>query len=361
MRVLVKVLLAGAAALACAVEAPPPGGAIDDIPPEVTGTVPTSDSAGVDPGTAIIISFSEDMTRTGLERLFNTRPEIEIGTVDWNGRSVVIQPLDSLHPDTTYIATLSAGFRDNHKVPSKEDYWWAFATSAAVDSGTISGTVYFRREPTANGVARCFFLPLDSAFVPRASRPDREARADDTGNYWLRYLPTQFKRFVVWAFEDKNSNGQFDPEGEYGDAFPDTVLLTPEAPFESAVDIAIVDPTEPGSLAGVVVNRSGIDTIAVTVTLSPDTALAPAYLAVPDTTGAFAFPKVAMGRYVLRAFVDVAPDSVCGEFPCFDDTTRLCLEPCTVAPDTVSITPGDQLQADTLYLDPTETPEGVRR
>jgi hypothetical protein len=348
-------LLVASATVACAVEAPPPGGPIDDIPPKVVGTVPTSDSAGVDPGTAIAITFTEDMTRTGLERLFNTLPEIEIGTVRWDGRTISIQPLNPLHPDTTYIARLKAGYRDKHKVPRENDHWWAFATSAAIDSGTISGTVLFRREPTRKGVARCFFLPVDSVFVPQAARPDRESNTDDKGGYTLGYLPSRGNRFIVWAFEDKNDNGEFDPNNEFGQTYIDTVVLTPTAPFQSDVNIAIVDPTEPASVAGVVVNRSGYaDSLGVTVTLSPDSADTPAYLTFCDTTGSYAFNSVKMGRYILRAFIDVVPDSTCGWFPCFDDTSRMCAEPCAVMPDTLALDPGQEVQVDSLYLNPAD-------
>jgi hypothetical protein len=351
-----KALLVASATLACAVEGPPLGGPIDDVPPKVVGTVPTSDSAGVDPGSAIAITFSEDMTRSGLERLFNTMPEIQIGTVRWDGRTIVIKPLNSLHPDTTYIARLNSGYRDNHKVPKESDHWWAFATSAAIDSGTISGTVYFRREPTRTGVARCFFLPVDSAFVPQASRHDRESKTDDTGKYSLRYLPSRGNRFIVWAFEDKNKNGEFDPGNEFGQTHIDTVVLTPGAPFDSDVNIAIVDPTEPASLTGVVVNRSGFDdSLAVTVTLSPDSNDAPAYLTACDTNGVFSFESVKMGRYIVRTFIDIAPDSVCGWFVCFEDSSQQCAEPCTVMPDTLTLAPGDGARLDTLYLNPADT------
>jgi hypothetical protein len=352
MRMILRAILVISATLACAVEAPPPGGPIDDIAPGVVSTVPTSDSAGVDPGTAIAITFDEDMTRTGLERLFTMLPEIEIGTVRWKDRTLIIQPLDSLHPDTTYIATMGAGYRDNHKVPSKKRHWWAFATSAAIDSGTISGSVLFRREPTIKAVARCFYLPVDSGFAPQASRPDREARTDDTGKYELRYLPSRGNQFIVWAFEDKNDNGEFEPNNEYGATFSDTVMLTPTAPFASGTNVSIVDPTEPALVAGVVVNRSGIDTLAVNVTLTPDTVETPSYLTACDTLGAFAFNNVKMGTYVLRAFIDIVPDSVCGWYPCFDDTSFLCAEPCAMMPDTLTLAPGDEVQLDSLYLNP---------
>jgi hypothetical protein len=345
-----RAILVVSVTVACAVEAPPPGGPVDDVAPTVVGTSPSPDSAGIDPGAEIAITFSEDMSRTGLERLFNTSPPIKIGRVRWDGRTVYIEPLEPLHPDTTYIATLSAGFSDNHRVRGQSDYVWAFATSTAIDSGTISGQVYFRREPTAKALARCFLLPVDSAFAPQAARPDREAHTDESGEFTLRYLPSHGSRFLVWAFEDKNANGELDPASEYGASYPDTVVLTPVAPYASGVDVWIVDPTEPAKLAGVAVNRSGLDVLPLTVTLSPDTSDTPAYVTACDTTGAFSFAGVRMGRYVVRAFVDVSRDSVCSWYPCLDDTTQRCQEPCTVMPDTLTVAPGDEIQVDSLFV-----------
>ncbi len=354
MRLAIWFIVTAALVLACAVEAPPPGGPVDEIVPAVTGTNPTGDSAGVDPGSPISITFSEDMTRAGVERLVSFSPPIEIGRVWWKDRTVFIQPLEPLHPDTTYVVKLRPGFRDNHKVSSKEDHVWAFATSAAIDSGSISGTIHFRREPTSKGVVGCFVLPVDSSFVPQAALPDRETVTDESGNYTLRYLPSEDNRYIVWAFQDANGNGLYQTGDEYAALAADTVVLTPNAPFAAGVDIFVVDPTEAATLAGVVVNRTGIDTIGVSVGLYADTVETPQYLVSCDTTGAYSFGSVKMGSYILRAFIDVAADSVCGWYVCFDDTTRLCAEPCAVLPDTLTIEPGDELELDPVVLEPAD-------
>ena len=101
-------------------------------------------------------------------------------------------------------------------------------------------------------------------------------------------------------------------------------------------------------------NRTGIDTIAVSVGLYADTVAAPVYLVTCDTTGAYTFGSVMMGNYALRAFIDVDADSLCGWYTCFDDTTQLCAEPCAVFPDSLTIEPGDELELDPVVLEPAE-------
>jgi hypothetical protein len=339
--------------VACAIDMPPPGGPVDETPAKVAETFPAAGSSGVDPGTEIGIMFSEDMTRARVERLVQLSPPIEIGRVQWKDRTIFIKPVDPLHPDTTYLVTLKPGFRDDHKVTSMDGHEFVFATSAAVDSGAISGTIYFRRKPTDKGVVRCFVLPVDSGFTPGAARPDREARTDDNGDYELGYLPNRGNGFIVWAFEDANKNGVFAPNSEAATTLADTVVLRPEAPIAIGLDIYIVDPKEPAALAGVVVNRSALDTLVVSVALFADSIEArPSYLVTCDSAGAYEFARVMTGRYLLRAFVDVVPDSLCGWYPCFDDTTVSCAEPCVQYPDTLLVEPGSDVKLDTLTIEP---------
>jgi hypothetical protein len=352
MRLVFWIFLFGTYLVACAVDVPPPGGPVDETPPFVVTTSPVAESSGVDPGSEIGLTFSEDMTRARVERLIQFSPPIEIGSVRWDGRTIFIRPRDPLHPDTTYVVILKSGFRDNHKVASTDGTEFVFATSAAVDSGTISGRVYFRREPSSRAVVRCFVLPVDSGFKAEAARPDRETKADDDGNYALKYLPNRNNAFIVWAFEDENRNGSFAPKDEAGMTLPDTVVLVPSLPIASGKDIYIVDPKEPAVVAGVVINRSGLDTIPVSVALYADsTGVPPAYMMPCDTTGAFEFGKILRGKYILHAFIDVNPDSACGTYPCFEDSATLCVEPCAVYPDTLFVEPGSETMLDTLYLD----------
>jgi hypothetical protein len=353
MKRTVWLLLFGALALACAIDAPPPGGPVDETPPRVVGTFPVADSAGVDPGSEIGIVFSEKMSRSRVERMLSTSPEIEIGKVRWDGNTMFVQPAEPLHPDTTYLVTMEPGYRDFHKVTSKKEFLFAFATAAAIDSASISGRVYFRREPTRNGVVYCFVLPVDSGFTPESARPDREALTDDEGNYEIRYLSNSDVSYLVWAFEDKNNNRTFAPGDEAGLALEDTITLTPSTPFASGMDIWIVDPDEPASIAGVIADASAMDSFLVSVALFADSLGGrAAYLVSCDSTGGYAMNDVRGGTYLLQAFVDVVTDSVCGEFPCLDDTTMICSEPCALYPDTLFVEPGTEVVLDTLRLEP---------
>ena len=78
----------------------------------------------------------------------------------------------------------------------------------------------------------------------------------------------------------------------------------------------------------------------------------PTYFQPCDSTGAYEFGTVRGGKYLLRAFVDVVADSACGWYPCFDDSSASCEEPCLQHPDTLYVEPGSTTELDSLILGP---------
>lgn len=335
----------GAIVVACAVSVPPSGGPEDKTAPQVSGTFPPPDSAGIAPDSPIQISFSEPIQREGFIRNVVFSPPVEIARVRWKGNTVTIEPYDSLHPDTTYVVSLESGYRDEHNVTADRRFEFAFATSAQLDTGTVSGIVHFRREPTEKGIVHGFVLPGDSGFSPETAEADRQARTNRSGAYTLRYLPGSNNRFLVWAFHDHNGNGSFDPDTEYGAVLPDTLVLSSDRPSWSSRDIYIVDPTEPAVVSGIIEDATGIDTAFVSVGLYAATdTLAPSYFTYCDTLGAYSFRSVESGVYAIAAFMDFAPDSVCGVYPCPGDSARSCVEPCVAGLDSVRANPGDDIE-----------------
>jgi hypothetical protein len=338
--------------ISCAIPVPPPGGPEDKTPPEVVETVPADSSAGISPDSDIRIAFSEKMTRARLERQVTFYPNVIVKKAKWDGKTIIIEPEQPLHPDTTYIIKLKSGFQDHHRVSSAKDYQFAFATSARIDSGQISGTVYFRRKPTEKGYVHLFVLPKDSSFALGVTRADRETATDENGRYVFHYLPTRDVKFIVWGFQDQSGNARYDRPKEVGELFPDTLQLTANMPILGDKDIVIVDPNEPGEVAGTINNLSELDTVAVSVALyAANDTTPPAYYTRCGTEGAYTFAAVKAGVYALKAFVDLALDSLCGDYPCPQDTTLSCSEPCVQYQDSVRVEPGMKIKLDDLELE----------
>jgi hypothetical protein len=355
-RVAAFVVAMGVGALACAVSVPPSGGPEDTNPPRVAETVPTRDSTGVAVTSPIAITFSDDMTRARVERSVQVQPPVTFDRVRWDGRTLIIQT-GGMQRDTTYVVHVKPGYRDNHGVPAKASFEFAFATGAALDTARVEGVVYFKREPSARAVVRCFRVPRADDFDPLASRPDRETTTGKDGTYQLRYLPANDARFVLMAFIDVNGNGALDSPGEPALEYPDTVFLTAALPVVKGVDFKVIDPKEPAVVSGKVSNETEIDSVKASVLLVAvsDSTRAAMYTLCKET-GDFEFPRVVAGSYVIRAFLDMRPDSVCGTWDCPDTTLAPCLEPCMEAPDTLRVEPGATVKVPPLVLRRKESP-----
>jgi hypothetical protein len=344
-RVTVWLLIFAGLALSCAISVPPSGGPEDKQPPEITGTEPADGATNVPVDAAITFTFSEKMAAGKIERLLAAYPPFEMGKVEWKKNSLRIHPAAPLRADTTYWIMLKPGFRDQHNVENKKEYSFAFATGAHVDSGTIAGTVIFRRKPSASAIVRAFALRADTTLNPASARPDREAATDDMGHYEFRRLPTSGVRFLVWAFQDQNDNDFFEPGQEFAEVYPDTIILSASAPAVLDASIIIIDPTEPGDIKGTIINASGNDTFPVSVAVftREDSLPKVAGYAICGSKGGFHIAKVKPGAYGLVAFLDLRPDSLPGTYPCPGDTTRLCDEPYAAYPDSIRVKPGDEV------------------
>jgi hypothetical protein len=349
---LIAWLVLSAAAASCAIPEPPPGGPEDRTPPKTVATVPADRAANVSPTSAIEIEFSEPITGSRFERFVEFSPPVKIAKTRWKKNRVRIELAEPLRPDTTYVVRILSGYTDSHNVRNDQPYEFGFATSASVDTGLISGRVYFRRKPTEKGVVRLFVLPRDSAFAPDSARPDRETTTSKDGAYAIGYLPENGTRFLLWAFQDDNSNGVFDADRESGTAFADTVALNEHVPRIENADFWIVDPKEPAVVTGRILNETGVDSIPVTVTLAEvrDT-IPPTYVTRADASGGYKFTNVIKGTYILNAFIDFKKDSLCGKFPCPGDSTAACDEYCAQYPDSVVVAPGEEKHLKNLRLE----------
>jgi hypothetical protein len=344
-------LITGLLAASCAIQELPPGGPEDTTPPEVVGTVPARGSAGVPAGTTVAIEFSEKMKKTRFERNIELSPAATVSKARWKKNTFIVE-FESLNPDTTYLVKVKSGYADAHNVRSDRTFEFAFATSAQIDTGSISGTVYFRRKPSDKAVVRLFALSTDTTLAPEAARPDRETETSKEGRYEFRYLPARGGSFLLWTFQDANNNSIFDRDGEVGASLGDTLVLTRQRPRSDFQDIYIVDPKEPASITGLVVNATPYDTVPVSLALhEASDSLPPSYYVLADNKGVYTFKSVLKGVYALHAFIDLERDSLCGTFPCPADSTAACPEFCVSYPESIFVSPGDEIQLKQIRLE----------
>ena len=356
-RAFIGVAIWAVVSIACAVSVPPSGGPEDKNPPTVSASVPAPDSTGVDPRSDIRIQFSEPMRRERVERMVAVNPAIEFDRVSWEGNTLVIHPAKELQRDTTYVVRIKPDYQDRHNVPAAQWHEFAFATGTApLDTARIEGAVTLKRAPAPRAIVRCWQINAHDTLNIERDRPDREATATRDGQFKLRYLPSKGQRFVVMAFMDENTNRVFDPDTDPGIVYADTVVMQPGVPVVAGVNMALVDPKEPGKVTGTVTNESGVDSARVMVAMYDvaDSTRA-AYRALCDSTGAYQFNAVKSGSFIMRAFVDIKADSLPGPYPC-PAKPNGCTEPSVRRPGLLRVTPGLEIQELPLVIRREEEP-----
>ena len=349
-RVRAGFICGGAMALvaACAVMETPPGGPEDTSPPRIVETVPRPDSSKVGRDVRPAITFSEKIDPQSVKNRIFLFPPLEFASIDVSGKRLDID-FTELLPETTFCLLIGAGIRDYHRVENKQNYFLFFSTSDSIARGELSGVISFKSTPDSMGVAELFPVRADTVTDFRSSRRARIAFAGKDGRFTLKALPTDGSRFLLRAFIDRDADGRYSAGKEFAAVLPDTVVLTPSSERVEEIRINVIDPNEPGSVEGLVVNETEF-TLAPTVRLSPVKSGEPSHAARADSTGSFILRGVPPGAYLLSAFVDLRADTLCGTYVDPADSTRTLAEPCVALPDTLRVQPGELLKLEPITV-----------
>lgn len=335
-------------AAACAVQKPPSGGPADKTPPRLVGTSPVPDSTGVGRDEPVRLVFSERIDGESFKSLVRVYPPLEFESVRGDGPALEIRFRDAM-PETTIVVAVSGGYLDYHGVKSGRPILLRFSTADSMPAGVISGRVRFKGIPDSSGVVQLFAVRPDTTIDPANDREDLVAFADSRGNYDFDALPADSASFLLFAFIDADGNGRRSGEKEFAQLFPDTVLLTSERPERLHLEFDIIDPNEPGSVEGIVVDETGLG-VSPLVVLMPLLPEEPRIAALADTSGLFALPRIPPGRYIFTALIDMRQDSLCGDYPSPEDSTILLPEPCFTAPETLFVMPGKTVTLEPFTL-----------
>ncbi len=335
-------------AAACAVVQPPPGGPEDREPPHVVSIVPQPDSAGVAPDTEMLVTFSEKVDGDTFKERIRLYPAVAFEDIEVKGDMLRVRFAETL-PETTMTFLLSGGYADLHGVRNKESFISHFSTAEEMQKGTISGKVLFKKSIDPDGVVKLFTVIPDSTVSFKTERESRIAFAGEDGGFAFKALPTDSTRFILWAFSDANGDGLFAEQKEFHLLYPDTISLTPSRSSAIEIFINIIDPDEPGVVKGSVIDETGLGT-PPTVRFDPLMPGEPPFVVRADSTGIFVARKIPPGRYLVTTFVDIARDSLCGEYTPPDDSTLALMEPCFTLPDTLALEPGGELTLEPVTL-----------
>jgi hypothetical protein len=189
--------------LNCASKGRPGGGAVDKIPPVITGTEPRPDSTGLRKLDKIEIFFSERMGESTVENSIFISPPLEYET-DWSGGDeLTLELKDTLDIDRTYVITIGSGAMDMQKNRMADSYQFAFSTGEELNRGEIYGRVFDITEKDIFYVYGYHIIDPDS-LNPTIVKADFLSQPGPDGQFSLRYLPDgDYRIFVI---EDQNKN-----------------------------------------------------------------------------------------------------------------------------------------------------------
>ncbi len=197
--------------VSCAEIAPPPGGPVDTIPPEVVSALPPDGTLNVPIDTGVVIEFNEYMNRASVEEALMLQPDPGSYSIKWKRRSLRIGFDMNLLDETTYLVSIEPMARDAHGVFLERRFAIGFSTGDSLAAGVVEGVVLDERGVVKNAVAALFNL-VEGDSVP--VEPSYRAVAGEDGVFSFKNLVDG--DYVLAAWEDRDGNRIWEESIERG-------------------------------------------------------------------------------------------------------------------------------------------------
>lgn len=215
MRARLAIVSVALLAAACAEVGRPPGGPVDDVPPELAAVSPGSLATGVDPGAPLEFSFSERIDRRRFTRALIVVPDRPLESAKYDGTTVRLYPRDGWPADTTVVWALLPSLPDKHGVAMGTGHSGAFTTGSSLPPGRIRGTVSLDslvRVPEGGPDWKTLKvrLTLDPLEGQRNRRPWRFFDGSEDGSFELQWIDLPSGPFQVQAWLDRNGDARRD-------------------------------------------------------------------------------------------------------------------------------------------------------
>lgn len=216
-------LLAGLIIYSCATPVAPTGGLKDEIPPVVLGYSPDNYSTSFE-GNTFSVTFDEYVQLKDItQKLLISPPMDDAPKVKLKGKTMLVDILDTLQPNTTYSFYFANAIVDLHESNPLENFIYVFTTGEVLDSMQISGKLIdaYTLQPVSDAYVMLYNDMEDS--IPIKEIPFYLSKTGKNGAFSLSNLAAQ--SYKLFALKDNNNNYLFDLPNERI-AFVDT-LITP--------------------------------------------------------------------------------------------------------------------------------------
>jgi hypothetical protein len=168
----------------CASIKAPPGGPVDETPPDIIEVNPTSGTTRLT-SNKITVKFSEYMDEKSFKNSIKVFPRLPKPLeFKFKGDEIILTLLDSLDSEKTYIIYLNRNIKDEHKIPLAKTIQLAYSTGDKISSGVIVGQVYGSEDKSVH-LWKINGTVTDSLF---ATEPDYITDVNDDGRYSFSYL-----------------------------------------------------------------------------------------------------------------------------------------------------------------------------
>ena len=223
----------------------PPGGPVDETPPEIVMVTPDSGAVGLAGVDRIEIVFSEKVATSPAPRFMNLYPSLEIKKTGWKGRRrAIIEFYEPLPADTVIVVEIPRGHADRHNVESTLSRRYPLCTGSEMPGGRIRGDLVYNDAPAAGAVVELYDVPPDTLEYFRQD-PLRRTETDSTGVFAFDWLYAPGGPYLMRAFVD--ANGDLRPaESEAQRLLPIEISLTDSLPVADAGTFVLYDPRAPG-------------------------------------------------------------------------------------------------------------------
>ena len=235
---------------ACANIVTPSGGAKDILPPVPLKAFPPSWSIDFKEN-SIKIDFNEYIKITDAASQVVVSPFMKIAPeLKLRGKSVVVDLMDTLKPNTTYTVSFGNAISDITENNTLSNYRYVFSTGNIIDSLMLKGSVKnaFTLKPESGLLVMLYDHTEDS--VPCKETPLYISKTNESGTFSLTNVRSG--KYKIFALRDMNSNYLFDQPNEKI-AFIDSLV------FPEAIDTAKVDTAKKDSIGKNKSRLRGID------------------------------------------------------------------------------------------------------
>ena len=231
-----------ASALSCARIKPPSGGPVDDTPATLLRGRPADGTRNTGPLEEVSLVFSEPVERGSVLEALHSDPPRLLRSVQWSGDTLLAlrfwEPLDA---DVSMDVYLTPGWKDRHRVAQGDWQVMSFATGDTLRPGWLAGRATFKGESS-----RSLHLALQDSSVAVL----RRLRPDARGDFVIRRLPADGRELELVGFQDVNGDSVFTPGVDFADTLRDSLRLTPAVKRRFGLKLDVIDPDEPGTIAG---------------------------------------------------------------------------------------------------------------